>query len=63
MKIAVRIFIMLLACVLMLGTLAACGDKTNDPEKETTTTGKEDNNGTNPDLNLDENGYLKDSLP
>lgn len=63
MKTSMRILILMLAALLTLPLLAACGnDQTTDPQE--TTAASEGPSGTvSGEANLDANGYLKDSLP
>ncbi len=61
MKRRTRILLLLLAALVALPLLAACGEEGSTPE--VTTASNEQSGDPNVNQNLDANGYLKDSLP
>lgn len=60
MQKTIKLLCLLLVGIMMIGMLAACGGDENTPED---TTDASDDTQPAGDSNLDENGYLKDSLP
>ena len=61
MQKTIKLLCLLLVVIMMFGMLAACGNKNGDQTTETTDSSEETTAAG--DNNLDENGYLKDSLP
>ena len=57
-----KIWILLLVCAMLLGSLAGCADSNNNQSTANNGT-KEQSSGEDPSELYDEDGYLKDQLP